>query len=136
MDPQSSGSRLQRRILIVEDHEDTRDLLVEHLRDSGYEVATADNGNDAIAAALSTRPDAIVLDLAMPVLDGVDALAVLRSYPATMTTPVVVYTANIAMLKRRAVSYDVLIEKPARPEDVERAVASLLEERFPDGETA
>jgi DNA-binding NtrC family response regulator len=56
---ESSGPRLQRKILIVEDHEDTRDLLGVHFREAGYEVKSPANGNEAIAIALSMRPDAI-----------------------------------------------------------------------------
>jgi CheY-like chemotaxis protein len=116
----------QRTILVVEDHEDTRNLLVEHFREAGYMVETAADGNEAVAAALRVRPSAIVLDLAMPVLSGVDTLSILRSYPTTMAIPIVVYTAHAPMLKSRPLAYDALVEKPALPEDVERAVKNVL----------
>jgi two-component system phosphate regulon response regulator PhoB len=126
VEPLPSGARPQRKVLIVEDHGDTRDLLVEQFRDAGYQVETAADGNEAVAVALRMRPDAIILDLAMPLLNGVDALAIFRSYPTTMAIPIVVYTANASMLHKRPLAYDALIEKPGLPEDVEQAVSNLL----------
>ena len=82
--PTASGSRLRRKILIVEDDEDTRDLYAEHIRQAGYEVGTADQGNEAIAVALRMKPDVIAMDLGMPMLDGADTIAILNSYPTTM----------------------------------------------------
>ena len=67
-----------------------------HFGSVGYEVESATEGNAAIAAALRMRPHAIVLDLAMPDMDGAETLATLRSYPTTMETPVVVWTGTPA----------------------------------------
>ena len=121
-----SGSRLQRKILIVEDHDDSRSLLAEYFSGVGYHVETATDGNVAIAAALQTHPDVIVLDLAMPGLDGADALAVMRSYPSTMETPIVVCTGQPDMLSKRALKYSALLVKPCSPFEVERAVSLAL----------
>lgn len=101
VDREASGQRLQRRILIVEDHEDTLDLLVDRFLEAGYDVETATEGNQAISVALRMRPHAIILDLSMPGLDGVDILAILRSYPATMKTPVVVTSTPTAASRCR-----------------------------------
>ena len=121
-----SGSRRKRRILIVEDHEDTRTLFQEHFDRAGYVVETATNGNEAVAAALRARPDVILLDLAMPALDGADTLTVLRSYPTTVPIPVVVCTGSAELLKKMGVSPDAVVEKPCLPLDVERVIDGVL----------
>jgi CheY-like chemotaxis protein len=117
---------LRRKILIVEDHDDTREFLVAHFGAAGYEVETATDGNSAIAAALRLRPDVIVLDLSLPGLDGADALAVMRSYPSTIDTPVVVVSGHPELLQKRALQYSVALRKPCTPFDVEAAVAEAL----------
>jgi CheY-like chemotaxis protein len=135
MAPRSSGSRLPRRILIVEDYEDTRVLLAEHFTQAGYDVETAADGNEAVAAALRTRPDVIVLDLAMPVLDGVGALAILQSYPTMTNTPVIICTGNPEALKRRVLRYDAVVQKPCVPDELERVIDDVLE-HVPQSDTA
>jgi CheY-like chemotaxis protein len=100
-----SGEHLRRKVLIVEDHADIRALLVEHFGCLGYQVEAAADGNTAIAAALHTPPDVIILDLALPNLDGMDTLAVMRSYPTTMATPVVICTGHPELLQKRALKY-------------------------------
>lgn len=79
------------RILIVEDEPDLRSGLARALRDEGYAVDTADNGEDGLFNAESTDYDAIVLDVMLPKLDGWAVLARLRK---TKKTPVLMLTAR------------------------------------------
>jgi CheY-like chemotaxis protein len=69
----------QRLVLIADDYEDTRLLYAEHLEASGFRVVDAADGEQAVALALSLRPDAIVMDLSMPKLDGWDAIRRIRA---------------------------------------------------------
>src|SRR4029434_2871275 len=83
----------KKRILIVEDNPDSRELLVLWLRRSGYEIAEAATGLDAIDQAHSTRPDLIIMDLGLPEITGDEATARLKADPSTRDIPVIVNTA-------------------------------------------
>ncbi len=81
------------RILVVEDHLDSRDALGALLEAFGYGVVVATNGREAFETALSTRPDVILMDMMMPVMDGFAAIRALRGCPATSCTPIIALTA-------------------------------------------
>jgi two-component system, cell cycle response regulator DivK len=124
-----SGSRRPRRILIVEDHDDTRLLYGLHFERGGYHVETAAGGNEGIAVALRMQPDVIVLDLTMPSLDGWDTVALLRAYPTTAAVPIIACTGvdhADALTQARVAGCNEVIKKPCFPEDVEKAVDELL----------
>jgi PAS domain S-box-containing protein len=82
----------QRRILIVEDEPNLRDLLREHLVAQGYVVGEAEGGGEALAAAAAQPPDLVILDVGLPDMDGRQVLAGLRENPATARIPVVILT--------------------------------------------
>src|SRR5689334_22271478 len=85
----------QKRILIVDDEDDIREVAQVSLELVGhYEVLTAARGTDGVARARTDRPDAILLDVMMPELDGPATLARLRADPATRDIPVVFLTAK------------------------------------------
>lgn len=81
------------RILVVEDHLDSRDALRSLLEAFGYGVSVASNGREAVEAALSMRPDLILMDMMMPVMDGFAAIRELRRCPPTSGTPIIALTA-------------------------------------------
>src|SRR4029453_1322756 len=81
------------RVLIVDDDRDVRELLVESFRLSGFDVVAAANGLEALLYVKREQPDAVVLDLMMPRLGGVEALKRIRSYNPGIR--VLVVTANI-----------------------------------------
>jgi two-component system cell cycle response regulator DivK len=83
------------RILIVEDNVDNLSLLVFLLERAGYEVLTAPNGQMGLDIVCQAPPDLIILDLAMPVLDGWDMLHELKAEPRSAGIPVVVVTAHL-----------------------------------------
>ncbi len=81
------------RVLIVEDDADLRDILMIALGDEGYAVAAAENGLEAIVRlTFGDRPDALLLNLHMPVLSGSDLLEVVRLDPAYAAIPVILMT--------------------------------------------
>jgi len=82
------------RVLIVEDDEDTQELLREHLETAGLEVEVAGDGEAALHAMKQYAPDAILLDLMMPVMDGMTFLGRMRQDPYTQGLPAVVLTAR------------------------------------------
>src|SRR4026207_1272121 len=71
------------KILIVDDEEDVRKLLVTIFLDAGYEVLSAINGQEAVAIARKEHPDLIFLDILMPVMDGFQGCALLKKDPET-----------------------------------------------------
>jgi DNA-binding response OmpR family regulator len=82
------------RVLIVEDNDDLRSLLGDVLDDAGFEVRAVSNGAEALALVEAWRPDAIVLDLMMPVMDGAAFLRERRLRPTLASVPVLVLTAH------------------------------------------
>jgi adenylate cyclase len=82
------------RILIVDDNETNRDILMTRLGAQGYELAQAADGEEALAAAKSLLPDLILLDVMMPKLDGIEVCKRLKSDPAMPFTPIILVTAK------------------------------------------
>ena len=81
------------RVLYVEDHADTREAVSRMLQLTGYDVDTATTGREALIMAIGRTPDVILLDLALPEMNGDELLQVLHSYHRLATIPVVVLTA-------------------------------------------
>jgi len=87
------GAALPLRILVAEDHLDSRDALRALLEAFGYAVLVAGNGKEAIEAALRAAPDLILMDMMMPVMDGFEATRQLRLLRQTSATPIIAVTA-------------------------------------------
>ena len=88
-----AGRKRRSRVLVVDDHEMLRSGVSLALTAAGYRVDSAADGLAALACVSHARPDVVVLDLRMPVLDGYATLARLRADPATAAIPVVIATA-------------------------------------------
>ena len=82
------------RILLVEDNEFNRDMLSRRLQRRGFEVTIAVDGERGIAAAYSSRPDLILMDMDLPVLDGWEATRRLKSDSAMRSVPIIALTAH------------------------------------------
>ena len=113
------------KILVVEDNPDIRELLIDSLCDIGYAVMEAGDGGAGLQSALEGLPDIILLDMMMPVLDGLEVLDRLKSNPLTRFIPVIMVSArgreqdiNTA-LNSGALTY---LVKPWEPEDLEAKV--------------
>jgi two-component system cell cycle response regulator DivK len=78
-----------KRILVVEDQEDLRGVLRTLLNGSGYEMIEAADGQTGVAKAKAERPDLILMDIQMPVLDGYDATRQIKADPDLQSTPVI-----------------------------------------------
>jgi DNA-binding response OmpR family regulator len=119
-------------VLVAEDDEDILALVVFDLEDEGYEVLTARNGREAIALALERRPDLVLLDVAMPDLDGYEVTRRLRADESTRGTPVVLLTARaqvkdvIAGFEAGANDY---VTKPFRPDELRTRLHAALGRR-------
>ena len=84
----------KQRILVVEDEEDLRELISYNLAKEGYQVTGVGTGEDALAAVTRQPPDLVVLDLLLPVVDGLDVCRRLKSDPRTQHVPVLMLTAK------------------------------------------
>jgi CheY-like chemotaxis protein len=117
------------KILVVDDDPDVILGASLRLRAAGYEIVAAYDGEQAVAAAIDQQPDAIVLDVRMPHLDGLRALARLRKCDATKDIPVVVVSASLvdqnAALDSGARFF---LSKPYQPNSLLAAVASAMSE--------
>ncbi|HWS76075.1 MAG TPA: response regulator, partial [Quisquiliibacterium sp.] len=89
---------MERRILVVEDQKDIADLIAMHLRDLGHTVDIVNDGGKGYQAARTGRYDLVVLDLMLPVLDGLDVLRSLRT--ERVETPVLMLTARSTEIDR------------------------------------
>lgn len=90
------------RILVVDDSVDVRELYAAHLSSHGYDVAQAEDGDQAIGASFSERPGVIIMDLDMPVIDGWTAIRILKGDPRTTDVPIIVVTGHAALSGLRA----------------------------------
>lgn len=82
------------KLLLVEDNEDNRDMLSRRLQRKQHEVLCALNGQQAIDMARSERPDVILMDMSLPVIDGWEATRTLKSSDDTRGIPVIALTAH------------------------------------------
>jgi CheY-like chemotaxis protein len=119
------------RLLIVDDAADLRDLYAAYFTMLGFHVTTAHDGESGIAAA-QAQPDVIVMDIAMPRVDGITATRHLKSDQRTQEVPIIVLTAHSRhVIERRAreAGADVVMTKPCFPEDLEAEVQRQLHRR-------
>ena len=124
-----------REVLVVDDDPDSRTLLTLALSGAGYDVATAQNGQEALRAARSHRPDVILLDLAMPVMDGFAFRAAQLQDPELAGIPVLCVSGrHDAVEAARDLGLDACLEKPFCLDDVVLRVWELsTRSRSPQG---
>ncbi|MCA9357154.1 response regulator [Candidatus Nomurabacteria bacterium] len=84
---------MDKRILIIEDEPDIREAMAEAITQAGYEALTAENGQVGLEMALAERPDIILLDIIMPIMDGHQMLAKLRIHPWGKSVKVIMLTS-------------------------------------------
>jgi CheY-like chemotaxis protein len=89
------GGTRSKTVLIVDDSDDLRELMVFQLKRLGYETAEAANGMEAIEVAKKTAPSLILMDINMPLLDGLMATKVIREYGQLSATPIVAFSAYV-----------------------------------------
>ncbi|MBF2067978.1 MAG: response regulator [Calothrix sp. C42_A2020_038] len=119
-----------RRVLIIDDEEDIREVVELTLQTiGGWQVMTAASGIEGLAIAQTQKPDAILLDMMMPDLDGLGTLAILRATQETQDIPVILITAKEKNLDRnrlRVLGLTAIIAKPFDPMNLAKEVANYL----------
>jgi CheY-like chemotaxis protein len=106
----------RKKILIVEDNNDCRDLLATFINHSGYDAIEADSGREAIGKAFEMHPDLILMDIYLPDIMGDKIIARLKANPVTQDIPVIITTA--------------LLERTARNHALHAGAAEILEKPF------
>lgn len=110
------------KVLVVDDEPDLRFLLRRRFEKAGHEVFEAGDGATALRAVLAVRPDLVITDLTMPVMDGYELIRLLRADPATADIPILSVTANL----RPPTGVDATIAKPYHWEELISVAERLL----------
>ncbi len=130
-------SATKQKILIVDDEPDMLELIEFHLRKEGYQVFTANNGEEAIVQAKAIMPELIILDIMMPRMDGIEACRQLRALPEFKNTFMVFLTARseeYSEISGFNVGADDYIAKPIKPRALVSRINAIL--RRTNSETA
>jgi len=109
---------MSKRILVVEDQEDNRRILRDLLTSVGYQIIESQDGESGITAAETQRPDLILMDIQMPIMDGYEATRRIKANPKLRAIPIIVVTSYALSGdedKARAAGCDDYIAKPYSP---------------------
>jgi CheY-like chemotaxis protein len=118
----ASASRAPVTVLIVDDEPDMLYLLRLTLETAGYEVQEAAHGAEALDTIRASRPDLVVTDLMMPVMDGRELIRRMRESPGTADIPIMVLSANPGNIS----GADVVMHKPFHPRDLTRTIDEIV----------
>jgi two-component system cell cycle response regulator DivK len=114
-DAAAGAAMLNRRILIVEDHEDSRRILCDLLASRGYDLVEAEDGEQALAMAEERRPALILMDVQIPLLDGYEVTRRIKANPALRAIPVIAVTSYALSgdeSRARAAGCNAYVSKP------------------------
>jgi len=120
---------MTKRILVVEDTEDNRQIIRDLLSSAGYDLMEAQDGAEGVEMAKSQRPDLILMDIQLPVLDGYEATRRIKADPALSHIPVIAVTSYALSgdeAKTRAAGCDGYVAKPFSPRQLLQKVREYL----------
>lgn len=120
---------MTKRILVVEDQEDNRQIIRDMLSVTDYEITEAENGELALAAIAKERPDLILMDIQLPVLDGYEATRRIKADPALRSIPIIAVTSYALSgdeHKARAAGCDDFVPKPYSPRQLLAKIRQYL----------
>jgi two-component system cell cycle response regulator DivK len=122
---------MSKLILAVEDQEDNMQILRDLLTSAGYEIVEAENGEQALAAVSKRRPDLILMDFQIPIIDGYEATRRIKADPALRLIPIIAVTSHALSgdeEKARAAGCDDFVAKPYSPRHLLAKVRQYLRE--------
>ena len=105
---------MSKKVLIVEDYDDSREFMKLLIEAFGYETITATNGSEAVEITKEESPDLILMDMSLPVMDGIRATEIIRNSVNISQMPIVAVTAHGKVIAKRAmeVGCNQVIDKP------------------------
>ena len=130
-------ARQQPLVLVVEDYQDAREMYAAYLQFSGFDVAEAGNGVEAIEKTTALLPDIVLMDLALPRMDGWEATRRLKSDPRTRHIPIVALTGHALAGHAegaREAGCDAFVTKPCLPDALVAEIRRLLDRGGPNGD--
>ena len=113
------------KILLVEDNEMNRDMLSRRLIRKGYEVVVGEDGEKGVSLAASDRPDIILMDMSLPVIDGWEATRRIKAAPETAAIPVIALTAHAMASDREKALEAGCDDYDTKPVDLPRLLGKI-----------
>jgi two-component system, cell cycle response regulator DivK len=113
------------KILIVEDNELNRDMLMRRLQRQGFEIIVAENGETGIKFAHTEKPDLILMDMSLPIIDGWQATQKLKNDPETKSIPIIALTAHAMMGDREKALNAGCDDYDTKPIDITRLLSKI-----------
>jgi len=120
---------MSKRILVVEDQPDNRQIIRDMLAPTDYEIMEAENGEQALAAIAKQRPDLILMDIQLPIMDGYTATRQIKADPAMRSIPIIAVTSYALSgeeKKARAAGCDDYVPKPFSPRQLLAKIRQYL----------
>ena len=130
----SAAARDRQLVLVVEDYQDAREMYAAYLQFSGFDVAEAANGVEAVEKATALLPDIVLMDLALPRMDGWEATRRLKADARTRHIPVVALTGHALAGHAdgaREAGCDAFVTKPCLPDALVAEIRRLLDQPKP-----
>lgn len=115
-------------ILVAEDQPDILEMMRIYLEMEGYSVIEARNGREAVIKVLEDKPDLVFMDIAMPIIDGVEAIKMIREVPEAASVPIVALSAygSFYATAARDAGCNLLIRKPVELDSLASIIESIL----------
>jgi two-component system cell cycle response regulator DivK len=120
---------MSKRILVVEDQEDNRQIIRDLLSATDYEIVEAESGEDALAAVAKQRPDLILMDIQLPGIDGYEVTRRIKADPEMLSIPIIAVTSYALSgeeQKARAAGCDEYVPKPYSPRQLLAKIRQYL----------
>jgi two-component system cell cycle response regulator DivK len=119
----------KKRVLVVDDFDDAREMYAEYLEFAGFQVETARNGQEAVEKAQEASPDIILMDLSLPVMDGWEATRLIKQDLRTRDIPVMALSGHVLSGSEnhaKEAGADEFVAKPCLPQDLENKIRTML----------
>jgi two-component system, chemotaxis family, response regulator PixH len=116
-------------ILVIEDSQSQRELIISYLENNYYRVFSTDNAADGMELAVEQKPDLIITDITMEGINGFEFCRLLKTYPDTQQIPIIACTARNSDLDRlwgQKQGIDVYVTKPYSEEDLINAIKQII----------
>ena len=120
---------MSKKILVVDDEVDSRKMLKTYFEVQGFDVSEAEDGYEAVEKALEHKPDLVIMDMAMPLVDGVNSTRTMRLHDELSETPIIALTAFGSFYKPRAIEAgcNAVVAKPVDFDRLRPVIAKHLE---------